>query len=138
AGRAVNSVLDLHEVLDVILSSALELLRVETGSVMLIEGEDDGAELVAVAARGDNDIVLGSRVGLGESIAGRVAHSREPLLLSGRVDDELYPGHQERIVAPHTAMSVPLVNRGQLLGVINVSSFRERSFDEHDLQLLFL
>src|SRR5438105_10480349 len=39
AGRAVNSILDLHEVLDVILSSALELLRIETGSVMLIEGE---------------------------------------------------------------------------------------------------
>ena len=37
AGRAVNSVLDLHEVLDLILSSTLDLLSVETGSVMLLE-----------------------------------------------------------------------------------------------------
>jgi two-component system sensor histidine kinase KdpD len=138
AGRAVNSILDLHEVLDVILSNALDLLRVETGSVMLIEGEEDRAELVAVAARGANDVVLGARCGLGESIAGRVANSREPLLLSGKIDDELYPGHQDRIMAPHSAMCVPLVNRGQLLGVLNVSSYGERSFDEHDLQLLCL
>jgi two-component system sensor histidine kinase KdpD len=127
AGRAVNSILDLHEVLDVILSNALDLLR-----------EEDRAELVAVAARGANDVVLGARCGLGESIAGRVANSREPLLLSGKIDDELYPGHQDRIMAPHSAMCVPLVNRGQLLGVLNVSSYGERSFDEHDLQLLCL
>ncbi|HEY7135535.1 MAG TPA: ATP-binding protein [Acidimicrobiia bacterium] len=137
AGRAVNSILDMHEVLDVILSNALGMLHVETGSIMLIEGEDED-ELVAVAARGSNDIALGARLQLGQSIAGRVARSREPLLLSGRVDDELYPGHQARVPAPHSAMCVPLVNRGQLLGVLNISSFGERTFDEHDLQLLCL
>ncbi len=135
AGRAVNSVLDLHEVLDLILSSTLDLLSVETGSVMLLESEDDD-ELVAVAARGNNDVALGARVQLGQSIAGRVARTREPLLLSGKVDDELFPGHQTRVPSPHSAMCVPLVNRWQLLGVINVSSFGERTFDENDLQLL--
>jgi two-component system sensor histidine kinase KdpD len=135
AGRAVNSVLDLHEVLDLILSSTLDLLSVETGSVMLLEAEDDD-ELVAVAARGNGDVVLGARVKLGQAFAGRVARTREPLLLSGKVDDELFPGHQSRVPSPHSAMCVPLVNRGQLLGVINTSSFGERTFDENDLQLL--
>src|SRR5690348_234432 len=137
AGRAVNSILDMHEVLDVILTNALGMLHVETGSIMLLDGEEED-ELVAVAAQGNNDIALGSRLQLGQSIAGRVARSREPLLLSGRVDDELYPGHQARVPSPHSAMCVPLVNRGQLLGVLNISSFGERTFDEHDLQLLCL
>ena len=49
AGRALNSVLDLDEVLDVILASALDMLRASAGSVMLLEGED---ALRVVAVRG--------------------------------------------------------------------------------------
>src|SRR3954466_10695850 len=40
-GRAVNSVLDIKQVLDIILSSALELLGAEGGSIMLLEESDE-------------------------------------------------------------------------------------------------
>src|SRR5438309_6659869 len=49
-GRAVNSVLDLEAVLDIILSSSLELLEGSSGSVMLLEGD----ELRAVCVRGSS------------------------------------------------------------------------------------
>src|SRR5437868_9141366 len=39
-GKAVNSVLNLKQVLDIILSSALELLSADGGSIMLLEDED--------------------------------------------------------------------------------------------------
>src|SRR5438270_12219972 len=48
-GKAVNSVLNLKQVLDIILSSALELLAADGGSIMLLAG---GAELRAVCVRG--------------------------------------------------------------------------------------
>src|SRR5438270_6999201 len=48
-GKAVNSVLDLTQVLDIILSSAQELLTADGGSIMLLAG---GAELRAVCVRG--------------------------------------------------------------------------------------
>jgi signal transduction histidine kinase len=134
AGKALNSVLDLDDVLDAILANALDLLGGATGSVMLVEDEES---LRVVAVRGSR-LARDARVKLGESIAGRVARSREPLLISGVVAPTDYPGYEDREHTTSSAMCVPLVNRGQLLGVLNISASRERDFDEHDLQILSL
>ncbi len=116
AGKALNSVLDLDEVLDAILANALDLLDGATGSVMLVE---DPESLRVVATRGSR-LARDAKVKMGESIAGRVATSREPLLISGLVSNEQYPGYEDRDSRASSAMCVPLVNRGQLLGVLNV------------------
>jgi two-component system sensor histidine kinase KdpD len=134
AGKALNSVLDLDEVLDAILANALDLLHGAAGSVMLVE---DDESLRVVATRGSR-LARDARVKMGESIAGRVATSREPLLISGLVTPDDYPGYEERDRRASSAMCVPLVNRGQLLGVLNVSASTERDFDEYDLQVLSL
>ena len=76
AGKALNSVLDLDEVLDAILANALDLLDGAAGSVMLVEDEES---LRVVATRGSR-LGRDAKVKMGESIAGRVATSREPLL----------------------------------------------------------
>ena len=134
AGRALNSVLDLDEVLDVILASALDMLRASAGSVMLLEGED---ALRVVAVRG-SETPRNARVMMGSSIAGTVARTREPIILNGPVDGEKFPGRKKRAAAPDSAMCVPLQHRGHLLGVLNVSASGGRSFDEYDMQLLCL
>ncbi|MGZ8733815.1 MAG: GAF domain-containing sensor histidine kinase [Acidimicrobiia bacterium] len=134
AGRALNSVLDLDEVLDVILASALDMLRASAGSVMLLEGED---ALRVVAVRG-SETPRNARVMMGSSIAGTVARTREPIILNGPVDGERFPGRKKRSTAPDSAMCVPLQHRGHLLGVLNVSASGDRSFDEYDMQLLCL
>jgi K+-sensing histidine kinase KdpD len=134
AGKALNSVLDLDDVLDAILANALDLLGGATGSVLLVADEES---LRVVAVRGSR-LARDARVKLGESIAGRVAASREPLLISGVVGQGDFPGYEDREQTTSSAMCVPLVNRGQLLGVLNVSASSERDFDEHDLQILSL
>jgi two-component system sensor histidine kinase KdpD len=134
AGKALNSVLDLDDVLDAILANALDLLDGATGSVMLLE---DDEQLRVVAVRGSR-LARDARVRLGESIAGRVARSREPLLINGMVTPDEYPGYEDRESQTSSAMCVPLANRGQLLGVLNVSASADRQFDEHDLQVLSL
>jgi two-component system sensor histidine kinase KdpD len=134
AGKALNSVLDLDDVLDAILANALDLLGGATGSVMLLEDEE---QLRVVAVRGSR-LARDARVKLGESIAGRVARSREPLLINGQATPDDYPGYADRESKASSAMCVPLANRGQLLGVLNVSAPADRRFDEHDLQVLSL
>ena len=101
---------------------------------MLVEDEES---LRVVAVRGSR-LASDAHVKLGESIAGRVARSREPLLISGDVGPTDYPGYEDREHKTSSAMCVPLVNRGQLLGVLNISASAERDFDEHDLQVLSL
>src|SRR2546425_296716 len=79
-------VLGLHDVLDIILSSAVELLEGSGGSIMLAEGSDT---LRAVCVIG-NEAARGAVVKLGWGVAGQVALSKEPILLSGPADPEYF------------------------------------------------
>ena len=127
AGRAMNDVLELSEVLERILDNALDLLSASTGSVMLLEPPD---ELRTVCVRG-NEGARGSVVHVGEGVAGRVAAMREALLIQGELE-----GHGHRVHTPDSAMSVPLMHRGDILGVLNVNGETGRVFDEYDLRAL--
>ncbi len=103
AGKAMNSVLVVDEVLQLILSSAFDLLGASSGSIMLLEDEGD---LVVVCRAGN---ASGAPIELGGGIASRVARDREPLLVQGTVSEK---GHQET----ESAVCVPLQHRGQVLG----------------------
>ncbi|MDP9341886.1 MAG: GAF domain-containing protein [Actinomycetota bacterium] len=134
AGRAINSVLELRDVLDIILSSALDLLEGHDGSIMLLEEPD---QLVAVCVRG-NDGAQDARQAVGEGIAGLVAETREPLLISGNADPAQFPNLVPRTIPVHSAMCVPLINRDEVLGVLNLNAARDRDFSEYDLRALTL
>ena len=134
AGKALNSVMDLDDVLDAILANALGLLKGSGGSVMLLE---DQAMLRVVAVRG-RGIARDARVRLGESIVGRVAQSREPLLVPQVVSPADIGGVLDSETDIGGAMCVPLVNRGQLLGVLTLLAPKNGAFDEDDLSVLNL
>ncbi|TAL22829.1 MAG: GGDEF domain-containing protein [Frankiales bacterium] len=134
AGRAVNSTLELDRVLDSILSGATDLLPASSGSVMLLDGD----ELVVAAAVG-NAGALGRRAALGDGIAGHVARTREPLLIDGRATSALFPGLVRRSGGEvRSALCVPLLERGELLGVLNLSAPGEGDFSEYDLRAVSL
>src|SRR5205807_290783 len=133
-GQAVNSVLDIERVLDIILSSALELLGADGGSIMLLEGTD---QLRAVCVRG-NERAKGATQRVGEGIAGYVAQQHEPLLIAGQASRERFRNLIQQDPPVESALSVPLVNRGEVLGVLNVHAGTDRNFTEYDLRALGL
>ncbi len=125
AGKAMNSVLVVDEVLQLILSSAFDLLGASSGSIMLAEDEGD---LVVVCRAGN---ASGVPIELGGGIASRVARDREPLLVQGTVSEK---GHQES----ESAVCVPLMHRGQVLGVINLIGAAGHVYSEYDLRAVSL
>ena len=131
--KALTTTLDLKGVLDLILTSAIELLGGTEGSVMLLT---DGEHLEVAAYHGPNEErVLHGRTQIGTGISGRVAASREPALLHGSdLEGEFRgEGHPDRGI--HSSMSVPLIRRDQLLGVLNLTeSAGERTYTDIDLQ----
>jgi diguanylate cyclase (GGDEF)-like protein len=131
AGHAVNSARELDEVLQTILNRAVGLLEASTGSVML----RDGDELVVVAASG-NTRALHRRVQIGDAIAGRVAIARRPQLISGTASAAHFPGLPDKSCSPNSGMSVPMIDRGELVGVLNVGATGARVFTGDDVDLL--
>jgi diguanylate cyclase (GGDEF)-like protein len=133
AGRAVNSTLELDRVLASILTGATDLMPASSGSVMLLEGE----ELVVAAAAG-NSVALGRRLPVGDGIAGHVARTMQPLLLNGEASPAVFPGLGKRVNTVGSSLCVPLVERSQLLGVLNLSAERTDCFSEYDLRAISL
>lgn len=129
AGRAMNSVLDLPELLQTVLRSACELLDANGGSVMLVDGD----ELVTLCVRGREEAV-GARLRVGEGVAGHVALRREPVLIEGHVDPNEFPGLANREPYVESAMSLPLIHRDEVVGVLNVNAAAGRAFTEYDLR----
>jgi two-component system, OmpR family, sensor histidine kinase KdpD len=128
ASRAMNSTLDLHTVLDVILKSAYELLEAGEGSIQLI-CEDDLSMLEVVAVRGSTTAAIGQRQEVGHGLAGGVAHSRDAMLITG-------PNERSRVKRRiGSALVVPLEVRGELVGVLNLAVGPDREpFTEFDLR----
>ena len=137
-GKALNTTLDLTDVLNLILTSALELLGATEGSIMLLE--EDKEHLQVVSYLGPRlETVMQGRGKVGQGIAGTVAESRTPMLIQGdrvavRLKDSAHPEAKIR-----SAMCVPLVRNEDLLGVLNLNETEgRRTFTEQDLNALGL
>lgn len=133
AGKALNLRLDLDQVLDTILECSMDLLDAQSGSIMM---SHSGDELRTVASAGQT-AARGARVSLHDGIAGRVAASREPVLVRGTFDWKHYTAQPET-QRPTSAVCVPLVHEDGLIGVLNVNAKVGREYTEHDLRALSL
>lgn len=114
-------------------------LEVDRISLMLLDR--DGRQLTIAAQRGlDNVDPAAVRVEIGEGIAGTVARSGEPFLVSSASDDERLSGRQrqhlaaESFVSAPIVLSVPLRSSKKVIGVVNLTDRRDgRLFDDDDL-----
>ena len=126
--------LELEELLDSLLRRTRELLEVDTCAVLLLDEETN--DLVARAAVGiEEEVEQGVRIPVGRGFAGRVAASREPVILDD-VDDADVLNPILRAKGIKSMLGVPLVARGDVTGVIHVGVLRHRRFTPDDVELL--
>lgn len=124
AGKAMNSVLVIDEVLKLILSSAFELLSASSGSILLFE--DESGDLREVCRAGAEPAF-----GITEGMARRVVADGEPLVAQGRVIER-------GTVVSQSTVCVPLVHRGEMLGALSLSGGPDHTYTEHDLRAVSL
>ncbi len=134
AAKAMNFVLDLERVLATILECANELLDTRDCSIMLVHGN---GELRTVCTSGTS-AAHGARLKFGEGVAGRVAETREPVLVTGVLEPERWTATENTGRPPTSSMSVPLVHRNTLLGVLNVNAAPGHAYTRHQLRALSL
>ena len=135
-GKAINSSLDLDNVLDYIINMLSTILEAESGSLMLL---DRGTQtLRVVCSKGlDPEMVTKLSFKVGEGVCGWVAEKQKPVLLEdASVDGRFVPYDQPH--APHTMISAPIAHKNAVIGVINFERplGRKRPFTAEDLELL--
>jgi signal transduction histidine kinase len=125
--------LEVNELLNVLLPRIRGILRTDTCAVLLLDREAN--ELVARAALGIEEEV-GMRIPIGAGFAGRVANEARPLV----IDVDEYPVfnpilRQKRL---RSMLGVPLLVRGESLGVLHVGTLAPRQFTQDEVELLQL
>lgn len=130
-GKRVTSLLDLQEVLNQIVQAAVRLAKVERGNLLLVD--EESGELYLYAS--SEAIRSGSesfRLPVADSLAGQVVKTGEPLVITGESLHKIKTHYLVRDV-----VYVPLLLRGQAIGVLEVSNQDiSREFEPHTLQLL--
>ncbi|MBW2715399.1 MAG: GAF domain-containing protein [Deltaproteobacteria bacterium] len=131
--ESYNLTIDADELFSRVLEIAVSVTGAEGGSLMLLD--HDARELrVRVAAGVEPELWPKIRVPLGHGIAGRVAADGRSLRLRGKADRQAFQIVRERLDV-ESAISVPLIFEGRVLGVLNLHhSTQTDAFSDESLE----
>ena len=110
-----------RQLVDGLLSLVGDDMHAQRCSLML--RAPDGNSLYLAAARGlAPNVPEGYRVAIGEGVAGRVAQSREPLLVRDVSEARSHPLLRDQYFTTGSFISFPLVYHDELVGVLNLTN----------------
>jgi serine phosphatase RsbU (regulator of sigma subunit)/anti-sigma regulatory factor (Ser/Thr protein kinase) len=130
--------LDLDDLLKELLDRVTDILDADTAAVLLVE--EGGRTLAARAAKGlEEEVERGFQLPVGRGFAGRVAFTREPVMIEDLDDSPIKPVNPLfREKGVRSLLGVPLVVESEVIGVLHVGSLTRREFQESDIELLQL
>jgi signal transduction histidine kinase len=125
------------ELLETVVDETRDALHADVSSLYLLDR--DGAYLTLAATNGLDRFQIGrARVPYAEGVTGRVAASREPLVIPDVAEDSRFLWvrgiDQKRFVT--SMLSVPLTWNDQTVGVLNIQTERRREFSAQDVDQL--
>jgi len=134
--RALMSKAKLRELFDLIVQTAALETSADRISLMLID--EAAQELTIKMAIGlSQQIVSIAKQKIGEGVAGWVAKTGKPLILNEEARASRYLKEELRQTGVVSALCVPLVAKGKVLGVLNAGkTTAEKPFTQSDLELL--
>ncbi|GAB5491540.1 MAG: hypothetical protein Phog2KO_17550 [Phototrophicaceae bacterium] len=127
---------DVEKLLSIIMSSAVDILNGEAGSLLLNTEDDSGDLEFRVVIGGGGDELLKTRVPKGQGVVGRVVETSEPIIVN---DTETDPNHNEVTddFVSHSLLAVPLTAKDEVIGVLEVINKKDGTpFVQEDASLL--
>ena len=115
-GQQISESLNLNQTMDVIVEKAVSLTGARSGIVLLNQG--NSGQLAGIAGVGlEAELVAGFRIRSDEGLNGRVVRSRTAEIAGGMADPA---GEPLCRLGANSALAVPLLSKGELIGVIDV------------------
>ncbi len=135
---AVNSTLDLEEVLALVASNVAEALEADACFVYLFD--ERSGELVLRATHGTRveEMTRRPRMRPGEGITGSAAAERAPIMIAAQAHlDERFKGFANLPEDEYESiLAVPILTRDKLAGALNVRTRAPREFSPAEIDLL--
>src|SRR5215469_7846043 len=123
-----------RQLVDGLLALVGDDMQAQRCSLMLRAPEPGYLYLAAARGLAPN-IVQGSRIAIGEGVAGRVAASREPILVQDVESAQSHPLLRDQYFTTGSFISFPLIYHDSLVGVVNLTNRAQRGvFIEEDVE----
>ena len=133
---ALASSLEVDEILDRTLTRVMSYMKFESGEIFLTE--EGGQELFLAIHRGDSAKAFWTkeRFHQGEGVVGTVAQTGKPFITNQLHKETLFL--RPAVVSAGFAClaSIPLMARGNVIGVMNMVTRGQRSLDKREVNLL--
>ena len=135
-GQIIASGRYLEEILQLIVNIIAKMMQARVCSIMLVDAQKN--ELVIKAAKASSEEYWRKpNLKIGNSLISRVVKEKAPLMVRDVTKQE---GYQYPELATkegiRSLLSVPMILKDHVIGVLNVYSADERSFSNEDLRLL--
>jgi signal transduction histidine kinase len=127
---------DVEKLLQIIVTSAVEILNGEAGSLLLHTDDDSGDLSFRVVIGGGGSELLGTRIPRGSGVVGKVVESGESIIVN---DVESDPRHNVNVseFKSHSLLAVPLTSKSKVIGVLEVINKKDGTpFVDDDASLL--
>jgi two-component system, sensor histidine kinase PdtaS len=135
---AVNSTLDLEEVLALVASKVANALATEACFVYLYDERIDELVLRATYGTSVEEMTKRPRLRPGEGITGTAAADRAPVMIPSQA--HLDPRFKQFANLPEddyeSILAVPILARDRLAGALNVRTLEPRVFTQDEIELL--
>jgi signal transduction protein with GAF and PtsI domain len=135
-GQIIASGKYLEEVMALIVNIIAKMMQARVCSIMLVDAQRN--ELVIKAAKASSEEYWRKpNLKIGNSLISRVVKEKAPLMVRDVTKEE---GYQYPELATkegfRSLLSVPMILKNRVIGVLNVYSADERTFSKEDLRLL--
>ena len=137
-GQGVNSTIELEELYRVITNTLSENLRLDKYAIFL---KDDSGEFLQVKASWgftEADHINDMTFRLGEGVTGEVAASGQMIYVRDTTKEERFLHYKGERIVEGSFLSIPLIFKKEILGVINFHMPESGAFDDEEIRLLTL
>ena len=134
--RTVASDMYIEEILSLLMRLTADLMNSKICSLMLYDEEKQ--ELVLRASQSlSKDYLEKGNIKVGESVSGKVVKTRKPIVVENVRRDKLYnfPDIAKK-EGLYSLLSVPLLFKGKVIGVLNSYKDHVHRFSEEEINLL--
>jgi signal transduction protein with GAF and PtsI domain len=134
--RAITSDLYLEDILKLIVNLTASVMKAKICSLWLLDKETNKLKIRATQAM-SSDYLKERTLEVGEGIVGLVAKEKKPIVIEDVLKDKRYKektlAKKEKLVS---MLSVPMMKKDEIIGVINVYTVDPYEFTKSDINLL--
>lgn len=136
-GKSITSTLQTDKVLKVITRKATKVMNCSSCSLRLLSPAKDTLILKSSYGLNEHFYKVKRSLKVGESIAGRVVKERRPYVINDLRKEKRYKfPYLAKQKGLRSLITVPLVQRGKIIGVLSVYNRKVCKYTEEDVTLL--